>query len=118
MLYSSKSLKDINKKINFDLKNIAHWLRASKISLNTGETEIILFRTKKIEIKIHVNFRISGQKINIVKEAKYLGLKVDQHKVDQKLKLQRASGLLTKIRYHVDLKLLKIIYSTIFESHL
>ena len=47
LLYSSKSLKDINKKINFDLKNIVHWLRANKISLNTSKTEIILFRTKK-----------------------------------------------------------------------
>ena len=47
LLYSSKSLKDINKKINFDLKNIVHWLRANKISSNTSKTEIILFRTKK-----------------------------------------------------------------------
>ena len=47
LLYSSKSLKNINKKINFDLKNSVHWLRAHKISLNTGKTEIILFRTKK-----------------------------------------------------------------------
>ena len=30
LLYSSKSLKDINQKINFELENIAHWLRANK----------------------------------------------------------------------------------------
>ena len=47
LLYSNKSLKDVNKKINFDLKNIAHWIRANNIPLNTGKTEIILFRTKK-----------------------------------------------------------------------
>ena len=29
-LYSSKSLKDINKKINHDLKNIVEWLRSNK----------------------------------------------------------------------------------------
>ena len=28
LLYSIKSLKDINKKLNFELKNIVHWLRA------------------------------------------------------------------------------------------
>ena len=28
LLYSSKSLKDINQKINFELKNIGHWLRS------------------------------------------------------------------------------------------
>ena len=125
LLYSSKPLKNINKRINFDLNNIVHWLRANKISLNTSKTEIILFRTKKkIDIKEHMNFRISGQKINIVKEAKYLGLKLDQHLTFKqhmdtiKLKLNRANSLLAKIRYHVDSKLLKTIYSAIFESHL
>ena len=41
LLYSSKSLKVNNQKINFELKNIAHWLRANKISLNTKKTEIV-----------------------------------------------------------------------------
>ena len=59
----SKSLKDINKKKNFDLKNINHWLRANKISLNNDSLQI----NKKIQIKKHMNFRISGQKKNIIK---------------------------------------------------
>ena len=46
LLYSSKSFKDINQKINFELKNIVHWLRANKISLNTKKIEIVLFRYK------------------------------------------------------------------------
>ena len=35
-----------------------------------------------------------------------------------KLKLNRANGLLAKIRYHVDSRLLKTTYSATFESHL
>ena len=61
-LYSSMSLKDINKKTNFYLKNITHWLRASKISLNIGRTEMVLFKTNKIEIEKHMNFRIRDRK--------------------------------------------------------
>ena len=38
-LYSSISLKDINQKINFELKNIVHWIRANKICLDTKEIE-------------------------------------------------------------------------------
>ena len=38
VLYSSKFLKDINKKLNHGLKNIAEWLRANKISLNASKT--------------------------------------------------------------------------------
>ena len=78
LLYSSKSLKDINQKINLDLKNIVHWLRANKISLNTKKTEIVLFRSHKTIIKKNMNFRISGQKINFMKETKYLGMIMDE----------------------------------------
>ena len=49
LLYSSSSLKSINKCINHDLKLIVHWLRANKISLNVNKTEIILFRHKTIQ---------------------------------------------------------------------
>ena len=68
-----------------------------------------------MEIKKHMDFTTSAQKINIVKDTKWLGLKLDQHlKFKQhmhttKLKLNRANGLLAKIRYHVDSKLLKTI---------
>ena len=71
-----------------------------------------------------MNLRISGQKINIVKEAKYPGLKLDQHLTFKqhmdtlKLRLNRANSLLAKTRYCVYSKLLKTIYSAIFESHL
>ena len=71
-----------------------------------------------------MNFGIMGQKINIVKEAKYLGSKLDQHLTLKqhmhtiKFKLNRGNNLLAKIRYHVDSKLLKTIYSAIFKSHL
>ena len=67
-----------------------------------------------------MNFRISGQKTNIVKETKYLGFKLDQHLTFKqhmhtiKLKLNKANGLLAKIRYHVNSKLLKTIYSAIY----
>ena len=110
LLYSSKSLKDINQKINFELKNIVHWLRANKISLNTKKTEIVLFRAQKTEIKKNMNFRISGQKIKIMKETKYLGMVMDEHLTFKnhmdtgKLKLNRVNGLLAKLRHYVKIQ--------------
>ena len=50
LLCSSKSLKDINKEINFELKKFVHWLRANKISLNANKTDLILFRSKRKQI--------------------------------------------------------------------
>ena len=42
-LYESPSLKDINRKINYDMSRVTHWLRANRISLNVAKIEIILF---------------------------------------------------------------------------
>ena len=39
LLYASKSIKDINRKVNFGLKNIIHLLR-----VNADKTQLILFR--------------------------------------------------------------------------
>ena len=62
LLYSSNSLKQINRYMNYDLKLIVHWLWADRISLNVGKTEIVIFRLKRKQIK-NMNFQISGQKI-------------------------------------------------------
>ena len=66
MLYISTSLKDTNRKVNNDLRYIVEWLRANKISLNSGKTELIIFRFKNKNITKKMNFRISGQNINIL----------------------------------------------------
>ena len=66
-LCTSKSLKDINRKVNYNLRQIVEWLRANKISWNSGKTELVLFISKKKNTK-NLKFRISGQKISSVKQ--------------------------------------------------
>ena len=59
-----------------------------------------------------------------MKETKYLGMIMDEHLTFKnhmdtvKLKLNRANGLLAKLRHYVNLKLLRTIYYAIFEHHL
>ena len=69
-----KSLKEINKYITRDLKCAVYWIRANKLSLNTNKTEIVLFETRNKIINKHLNFCISGQKIELSKSVKYLGI--------------------------------------------
>ena len=63
LLYASSSLKDINKKINFDLSNLVQWLRVNKIALNVNKTNIVIFRSPRKQITKKMNFCLSGQKI-------------------------------------------------------
>ena len=79
LLYISNSLKDKNRKVNYDLRHIVKWFRANKILLNSGKTELILFRSKNKNIIKNMNFRICGRKINIICKIKYLGLTLEEH---------------------------------------
>ena len=73
LLYASSSLKDINKKINFDLSNLVQWLWANKIALNVNKTDIVIFRSPRKQITIKRNFHLSGQKSRQKTCTKYLG---------------------------------------------
>ena len=93
-------------------------------NLNVDKTEITLFRSTRKQIIKYLNFRISCQKINISNKVKYLGMQIEQH-LDWNVhinnivpKLNRAIGILSKIRRHVRKFLLKTIYYSIFNPHL
>ena len=51
-----KSLKQLKKKVNRNLKLIVEWVRANKLSLNTNKTEIIIFKPRNKTIFKHLNF--------------------------------------------------------------
>ena len=62
-----QSLKKINKNINHDLKHLCQWIRHDKLSLNGGKTKIIIFRNRYQQISKKLNFRVSGEKVNLTK---------------------------------------------------
>ena len=77
IIYRHKSLRKINQRINYDLRNIAKWLRANRIALNTDKTKILLFRAPRKPLTRKMNFRISGQRIKAKTCAKYLEIITD-----------------------------------------
>ena len=124
ILYRDKSLKKINQRINFDLKNIAEWLRAKRIEVNAKKTEIVLFRSPRKIVTRKMNFQISGQKIQTKSSAKYLRLMTDEflhwrtHYTILRTTLERSVGLLAKLRYFTSANLLRTVYYAIFDSYL
>ena len=124
LLLINKSLKTIVSYVNHDLALITDWLRANKISLNTSKTKVLIYKPKTVRINKKLNFRISGQKVEISDSIKYLGLHLkdtlewDNHLKVIIKKLQRAIGILSKIRHYVPKWLLRTIYFSLFNSHL
>ena len=47
LLYVSGSLKDMNKKINFDPSNLVRWPQANEIALNVNKTDIVIFQSSR-----------------------------------------------------------------------
>ena len=123
-LYESPSLKDIDRKINYDMPRVTHWLRANRISLNVAKTEIILFGSCRTKITKNLNFQISGQKIKTKAQTKCLGIILDEHfnfkKQIETVKQNpaRATGVLANLRHYVPKKVLKSIYYVIFDSNI
>ena len=79
LLYINKSLKKINKHIDHDLSLIVQWLLSDKISLDEVKTEMVIFSPKRKRITKHLNFQISGQKIEVSNRVNCLGIQINQH---------------------------------------
>ena len=124
LLFTNKSLKKINKYVNHDIKLLCQWIRSNKLSLNCSKTEIIIFKRKQQRIQKQLNFRVSGQAVGLTTTVKYLGVHLndsltwDTHLNVLIPKLNRAIGILAKVRHYTPKPLLKTIYYSLFNSHL
>ena len=122
LLIKNKSLKQLNKHVNIDLRNLCKWLKSNKISLNASKTELLLFRHPNKELNYNLKIKIDGKKLLPSKYVKYLGLYIDSHlkwnfHTDILApKLSRAIGMISKIRHYVNQNTLRTIYFGIFSS--
>ena len=107
ILLIDKSLKKINKDINYDLKHLCQGIRSNRLWLNGSKTKIIIFRNRFHQINKKLNFRVSGEKINPNSSVKYLWVHLTPtstwiiYLLKFIAKLNQAFGLLFKIRHYM-----------------
>ena len=91
--------------------------------MNVNKTEKVVFRSSTKQIHKNLNFRLSWQKIEPKRCTKLLGVIIEEHLSFNeymntlKQKLNRANGILAKLRYYVTADVLKTIYYAFFDSH-
>ena len=123
LVHFSKSITKL-KYVNLDMKNLTDWLNAHNISVNVQKTELVNFKHQRKKIDSEVKIKFSRKRLYFTDSVKYLGIRIDEnlhwkHLVsDIAIKLNRANALLFKIRNFVNVKALKTIYYTIFDSHI
>ena len=107
--FAGKSLKKMQKYINYVLRFLCKWLQANKISLNASKTELIIFRDRKKNNRGHELKIKIGKKLTPSMFVKYLSVLIHchlnwkAHEMDLHPKLSRAIGMLCKIRHFVNL---------------
>ena len=120
----NNSVKRMNKQVNEELKNLTNWLNANKICLNVSKTGVALFKSSRKLTDVPLKLKLNGKRLYPTNSVKYLGINIDenlnwkQQISDIAIKLNKANGILSKLRHFIDRKTLKSIYLAIFEAHL
>ena len=125
IVYNSKKPKTIETVINYELKKVTKWLRLNKLSLNAAKTEVIFFRSNRHSLDYDkISIKMNGFKLAPVDYIKYLGMYIDKnldwnHHINELIKkLNRANGILSKLRYNTTLDICIQVYYAIFYSYL
>ena len=62
LLHIRKSVKQLNKFVDFDLRNVSNWLNANKISMNVSKTELIILKTRMKKSRFWSQIKIKWKK--------------------------------------------------------
>ena len=127
--FSSDSIPEINKKVNYDLLCLKTWMESNKLSLNVAKTQTIhiggrkkLKNIENSETK-HLQIVIDQEPVSKIKHTKYLGIVVDQflnweeHICALIKKISKGIGILRYGKRHLPLTTVQSMYRSIAEPH-
>ena len=78
LLYTSKSLKNLNQLVNFDMKHLNIWLNTNKISLNVEKTELVISKSSRKVLLDEIKIKLSGKRLYPSNSIKYLHINMDK----------------------------------------
>ena len=99
------------------------WLRANKFSLNIEKTELVVFRRQNTKLSNSFKIKLDGKRLFPTSSVN-LGVLLDEHLTwssqisHVQMKLNGAIGILSKLRYQVNIHVLKTVYHSLFGTHL
>ena len=118
----SKSISEIQNRLNNDLVLISNWLRNHKLHLNVSKTKVVLFGSRRALSKVQsLNVNISGKVLQQVETIKYLGVILDNclswkphiTNLHVRNKTSRIVGMLRRLHHIVPFTTIQILYNTI-----
>lgn len=127
LFFSEKNITLLFKSVNRELRCIAEWFKANKLSLNIKKTNYIIFHPKRKEdilpLKMPQLF-IDDKPITRVKETKFLGVIIDEnitwksHISTVENKTAKNLGILYKAKVFLNKKCLKELYFSFVHTYI
>ena len=120
LLFSNENPKLMEKILNQELKSVFEWLCANRLSINVTKTEFIIFKPPKRLLNQRIILKLNGKKIFESPKIKYLGIILDpflrrNHHINELTKtLNRAIGMLYKMRNNCTKHVLRSLYFSLF----
>ena len=115
-----KDIKHLMDMINIELKHVASWLAANKLTLHPNETKFILFHPTRKKNNLHdINLHINGINIDRVEYTKCLGIVIHQnlswipHIQTIRTKISKAIGVINKSRQFFDCHTLRVLNNSL-----
>ena len=91
-------------------------MKCNRLALSISKTNFILFHSNKMKTNQSLSIKIDNACINQVDSSKYLGVMFDsnltwKNRINELcLKLSKTVGILSKLRYFVNRKILVMLY--------
>ena len=108
--------------INNELKQISLWFKVNKLSLNASKTNFIIFHPHQQKVP-YIDIYIDNNKIESVKETKFLGIIIDKN-VNFKSHIQKVAttisrnlGIIYRLKSHFPQQILLLLYNTMILPH-
>ena len=78
VFHTNQWVKNLNKLVNRDMKQLNNWLSANKISLSVEKTELVIFKSPRKVLSNEIKIKFTGQRLYPSNSVKYLGVMVDK----------------------------------------
>ena len=124
LLMSSQNLKNLEKKVDDEMKNICAWLKANKLFLNVTKSKFMLLTQKKNINKDDFHVYADNMEMARTNNYNYLGIVIDekltwQMHIEQLCsKMAQISGKIYRLRQYVDKDTLVMVYNALVYSRI
>ena len=75
---TNKSVKNLNRLVNHDMKQLNNWLSANKISLNIEKTNLVVFKSQRKVLSDETKIKLTRNRLYPSNSVKYLDVKIDK----------------------------------------